>query len=72
MKINMGGIDRLIRVVVGVALIGLVLLDRIGPWGYIGVLPIATALIGWCPAYVPFGISTRCSSGNCRTACAKE
>ncbi|MDP3479366.1 MAG: DUF2892 domain-containing protein [Desulfoprunum sp.] len=72
MKINIGGIDRLLRVTVGVVLIGLAIFDRIGPWGYIGILPIATALIGWCPAYAPFGISTCCSSACCKTTCSKE
>lgn len=71
MKNNIGRIDRLIRVVVGVTLIGLVIFDRIGPWGYIGILPIATALIGWCPAYTAFGISSCCSSDNCKTACQR-
>lgn len=54
---NMGGIDRGIRVVVGVALLA---------WGYIeqnwlgaiGLVPLFTAAIGWCPAYLPFGIKT--------------
>ena len=63
---NMGTIDRLLRVIVGVVLI-LYALNMIAPntgynvWGWIGVVPILTALIGWCPAYLPFGIKT------CRT-----
>lgn len=72
MKINIGGIDRFFRVVIGVLLIGLTIFDRIGPWGYIGILPIATALIGWCPAYAPFGFSTCCCTENCKTTCSKE
>ena len=57
MKCNMGGIDRIVRGVAGVALIVWALMG--GPvWAWIGVLPLATAAIGWCPAYVPFGIST--------------
>jgi hypothetical protein len=57
MKTNMGGIDRGIRAVAGVALIAWALLG--GPvWAWIGVVPLATSAIGWCPAYVPFGIST--------------
>jgi hypothetical protein len=71
MKMNIGGVDRLVRVIIGVLLIGLAVFDRIGPWGYIGILPIATALIGWCPLYAPFGISTCCSSENCRITPSK-
>lgn len=58
MSVNEGMIDRVIRVVVGLALIVLTLMGTIGPWGWIGVVPIATGLIGWCPAYSIFGIKT--------------
>jgi hypothetical protein len=40
-------------------LIGLAVTGKIGMWGYIGVVPLATGLIGWCPAYLPFGIKTK-------------
>ena len=57
MKTNMGGVDRGVRAVAGVALIAWALMG--GPvWAWIGVVPLATAAIGWCPAYLPFGIST--------------
>lgn len=60
MQANVGGIDRVLRIVVGVALIAWALFG--GPvWAWIGVAPLATGLIGWCPAYLPFGIKT------CRT-----
>lgn len=58
MKLNMGTLDRALRVVAGIALIGLTLTNMIGPWGWIGVLLLATGLIGVCPAYVPFGFNT--------------
>lgn len=58
MKANEGMIDRGLRIVVGVVLIGLTLAGKIGVWGWIGVLPLATGLIGWCPAYSIFGIKT--------------
>lgn len=58
MSKNIGGIDRILRVVVGLALIGLTLTGVIGLWGWLGVVPLATAAIGWCPAYLPFGIKT--------------
>lgn len=62
MPINVGGVDRLLRIVVGLALIAAAL-GLFGPayasvWGWIGVIPLATALIGWCPAYSLFGITT--------------
>ncbi|MCX6550520.1 MAG: DUF2892 domain-containing protein [Acidobacteria bacterium] len=57
MKTNVGGIDRIVRGVAGVALIGWALMG--GPvWAWLGVIPLATAAIGWCPLYIPLGIST--------------
>ncbi|MCW8888052.1 MAG: DUF2892 domain-containing protein [Gammaproteobacteria bacterium] len=57
MKKNMGGIDRGLRLVVGATLIGWAVMSG-NLWGYIGIIPLATALIGWCPVYLPFGIKT--------------
>ena len=57
MKANVGGIDRTLRIVAGGALILWAILG--GPvWAWIGVVPLATGLIGWCPAYLPLGMST--------------
>ncbi len=58
MTSNVGGIDRILRIVAGIVLIALVFVGPQTPWGWIGVIPLATGLIGWCPAYVPFGISS--------------
>lgn len=58
MNHNVGGIDRVIRIVAGVVLIALAVTGTIGIWGWIGIVPLATGLIGWCPAYLPFGIKT--------------
>ncbi|RLK48162.1 DUF2892 family protein [Alkalispirillum mobile] len=55
---NMGTIDRAIRAVVGVILLALVVVGPQTAWGLIGIIPLATAAIGWCPAYMPLGIST--------------
>lgn len=56
---NVGGIDRILRIVIGLALIASVFIwPMMNPWGWIGVVPVATGLIGWCPAYLPFGIKT--------------
>lgn len=58
MNKNVGGIDRILRIVVGLVLIALAVTGTVGLWGYIGVVPLLTGLIGWCPAYLPFGIKT--------------
>ena len=55
---NLGGIDRVLRIVVGLALIALVFVGPETDWGWIGLVPLATALIGYCPAYRVFGIRT--------------
>ena len=63
MKINEANLDRGLRIVVGLALIGLTLAGTIGVWGWIGVLPLVTGVVGWCPGYALFGISS-CKSGG--------
>jgi hypothetical protein len=55
---NVGGIDRVLRIVIGLALVAATLGGLLPWWGWIGVVPLATGLIGWCPAYLPFGIRT--------------
>jgi CHASE2 domain-containing sensor protein len=57
-KVNVGGIDRVLRIVVGLALIALTLLGYIGMWGWIGVVPLVTGLIGFCPLYTLIGMNT--------------
>ena len=58
MKTNVGGIDRILRVVIGLALIALTLTGTIGVWGWIGVVPLLTAALGFCPLYTVLGFST--------------
>lgn len=58
MKFNVGGMDRALRIVVGLVLIGLAATHTVGVWGWIGVVPLATGLIGTCPAYTLFGWNT--------------
>lgn len=58
MSSNVGGIDRILRLIAGIVLIALVFVGPKTPWGWIGLIPLGTALLGWCPAYVPFGISS--------------
>lgn len=61
MKSNVGGIDRVLRIVAGLALIGLTLTGTIGAWGWLGLVPLGTALVGFCPLYPMLGINT-CSA----------
>lgn len=57
-KTNVGGIDRILRITAGVALIGLAVAGVIGPWGYIGIVPLATGSLRMCPLYSILGFST--------------
>jgi len=58
MKVNEGTIDRTLRVVAGLVLIGLAATGTVGVWGWIGILPLLTGVIGFCPGYAIFGMST--------------
>jgi hypothetical protein len=58
MKINVGGIDRILRIVAGLALIGLTLAGVIGVWGWIGVVPLLTGVFQFCPFYPILGLNT--------------
>ncbi|PHQ24238.1 hypothetical protein CLH62_15055 [Marinobacter guineae] len=58
MSINMGSADRIIRAIVGIVLLALVFVGPQTPWGWIGIVPLATALVGVCPAYSVLGIKT--------------
>ncbi|MEY4268590.1 MAG: hypothetical protein RIS90_3125 [Pseudomonadota bacterium] len=63
MKTNEGGVDRTLRIVAGLALIGLTLNGTIGVWGWLGLVPLATGAIGWCPLYSVLGWSS-CPAGQ--------
>ena len=63
MKSNVGGIDRILRIVIGAVLVALTATGQVGVWGWIGLLPLATGLIGWCPPYSLLGINT-CKNRN--------
>lgn len=56
---NVGGIDRILRIVVGVALIVAAAMGAIGTWGYIGVVPLLTGLFSSCLLYKVLGINTK-------------
>jgi hypothetical protein len=55
---NVGGVDRLVRVVAGIGILSLVFVGPQTPWGYLGIIPLVTGLFGTCPAYSLFGIRT--------------
>ncbi len=55
---NVGGTERIIRIVVGLVLLGLAATGTVGWWGWLGVVPLATGALGWCPPYAIFGINT--------------
>lgn len=55
---NVGTIDRAVRIIAGLVLLALVFVGPETPWGWIGIVPLATALIGWCPAYRLLGLNT--------------
>ncbi len=55
---NVGGIDKILRIVVGLVLIGATVMGLLPVWGYIGIVPVATGLMGWCPFYPLLGMNT--------------
>lgn len=58
MKTNVGGIDRMTRIAAGAVLVGLAATGTVGLWGWLGLVPLATGLVGWCPPYAIFGWNT--------------
>lgn len=58
MKSNVGGFDKILRIVAGAALIGATAAGLLPVWGYIGIVPLVTGLMGWCPIYPILGLST--------------
>lgn len=58
MKINVGGIDRILRIVAGLMLMALAATGIIGMWGWIGIMPLLTGIFKFCPAYTLLGMNT--------------
>jgi len=58
MQRNVGNLDRILRIVAGIVLIAIVFVGPQTPWGWIGLVPLVTAFVGWCPAYRLLGIRT--------------
>jgi len=59
MKQNVGGIDKILRIIVGLVLIAMVFVGPQTPWGWIGVIVLATGLFNFCPAYLLLKFSTK-------------
>ncbi len=58
MKCNVGKTERIIRVIVGLGLVSMAFVGPQNPWFFLGLIPLITGAVGWCPAYIPFGINT--------------
>ena len=58
MKLNVGGIDRLLRISAGLVLVGLAATGTVGAWGWLGLVPLATGAVGVCPVYPLLGLNT--------------
>ncbi|WP_119308323.1 YgaP family membrane protein [Cohaesibacter haloalkalitolerans] len=58
MTVNVGKLDRILRVIVGVVLLAIVFVGPQTLWGLLGIVPLATGLFRFCPLYLPFGINT--------------
>ncbi len=57
-SLNIGKLDRGLRIAGGLVLIGLAASGAVGAWGYVGVVPLLTGLVGWCPLYRLLGVQT--------------
>lgn len=58
MTTNIGGIERIARIVIGLVMVALAATGQVGIWGWLGLVPLATGLSGWCPPYSLLGINT--------------
>lgn len=58
MKKNIGNVERIVRVIGGAAIMSLAFVGPQTPWAFLGIIPLLTGLIGWCPPYALLGIST--------------
>jgi len=58
MKQNIGNGERAVRIIAGAGILSLAFVGPQSPWAFLGIIPLATGLVGWCPPYALFGIST--------------
>ena len=66
MKVNVGPLERIARIILGVGILSLTVVGPQTAWGYLGLVPLLTGVTGWCPPYSILGISTcrRCESAG--------
>ena len=69
MKCNVGGIDRILRISVGIVLVALAANGVVGWWGWLGLIPLATGIFRFCPAYPLMGINSCGTSGGKYSCC---
>jgi len=69
MKKNIASTERIFRIIAGSAILSLAFIGPQSPWAYLGIIPLATGLIGWCPPYALLGTST-CSA--CEKSCERS
>ncbi len=69
---SIGGIDQIVRLLIGVVLIGLAIFGQIGVWGFIGLVPLITGLLGTCLAYRLLGVNTYRREKSATSTCLLE
>lgn len=72
MKRNIGNIERVVRVVGGLAIMSLAVVGPQTPWALLGIIPVLTGLVGWCPPYALFGVNTCDKFGSCDSKCGSS
>lgn len=58
MKLNVGQVDRIFRIIFGILILSLAFIGPQTPWAFLGLIPLLTGLVGWCPGYALFGVNT--------------
>ncbi len=58
MKKNIGSVERIVRIIAGIGILSLAFIGPKSPWAYLGIVPLVTGLVGWCPPYALLGVST--------------
>ncbi len=58
MKTNEGAVDRVLRVLIGAGVLSLAFVGPQTPWGYLGLIPLLTGIVGFCPLYAMLGFNT--------------
>ena len=70
MKRNIGNTERIIRIIAGLVILSLVFVGPATPWAWLGLVPLLTGLLGWCPPYALLGINTCKGCKSCSSSCS--